>query len=78
MRTSHVWIVGLAIVAALFFGYLYLHHRTYQRVGMYNAKCFLERAYPECVGVFLFDCSSAHEAFSSDALRASMAARRSG
>ena len=47
MRTSHVWIIGLAIVAALFFGYMHLHHRACQRVGMYNARCFLERAYPE-------------------------------
>lgn len=42
-----VWILALSIGAALYFGYAYLAHRKYQRLGMYTAKRHLERAYSE-------------------------------
>lgn len=46
MRTPLVWIVGLPIVAALFFGYA-VYHRGMQRNFMVQARRSLERAYAE-------------------------------
>ena len=47
MRTPLAWIVGLAIVAALFFGYAHLHGRAMQRATMYSARLFIEKAHSE-------------------------------
>lgn len=43
-----------------------------------KAMRIFEDSFPGCVGVFMFDCSSAHEAFAPDALRASVMNKSDG
>ena len=47
MRTLLSLLVGLAIIAALLFGFAYLHGRAMQRAAMWNAKLYLEHAYAD-------------------------------